>query len=60
MIESVFDPSFNGSPRSEMYRALSFPDLFPHERPMLIENWPAADREAYCGGVYTRQYRGAA
>lgn len=49
---SIFDSSFNGMPRSEMYRALIFPDLFPHEKNMLIEGWPLQDREMYCGGKY--------
>lgn len=49
---SIFDSSFNGMPRSEMYRALIFPDLFPHEKPMLIEGWTLQDRQEYCGGIY--------
>lgn len=53
---SVFDAAFNGMPRSEMYRAQSFPELFPHEKPMLIENWDPQDRAIYCGGIYTRGY----
>ncbi len=56
MQDSVFDSSFNGASRSEMYRALAFPELFPHEKPMLVNNWPAEDREAYCGGEYTVGY----
>lgn len=46
---SLFDGWFNGSPRSEMYRAQIFPELFPYESRMLIENWPLQDREEYCG-----------
>lgn len=52
----LFDGAFNGSPRSEMYRAQVTPDLFPDEKPMLIDNWPAQDREEYCGGEYTKGY----
>lgn len=48
---SIFDCAFNGMPRSEMYRALIFPELFPHEKRMLIENWPRQDVEEYCGGL---------
>lgn len=50
---NLLDEQFNGAARSEMYRALIVPGLFPHERPMLVENWPAEDREMYCGGEYT-------
>ena len=46
---NIFDPVFNGMARSELYRAQLFPELFPHEKRMLIENWPAQDREEYCG-----------
>ncbi|WP_237080488.1 hypothetical protein [Mycobacteroides abscessus] len=35
-----------------MYRAEVFPELFPHEKLMRIENWSQQDREMYCGGVY--------
>ncbi|WP_016895800.1 hypothetical protein [Mycobacteroides abscessus] len=55
-MENIFDGSFNGAARSEMYRAQVVPDLFPHERPMRIENWSSLDREMYCGGVYTPDY----
>lgn len=55
-LRSVFDGSFNGAARSEMYRAQVAPELFPHEKPMLIDNWPAEDREMYCGGEYTVGY----
>jgi hypothetical protein len=40
--------------RGEMYRAAVFPEMFPEERPMRVDNWPAEDREAYCGGEFTR------
>lgn len=43
--------------RTDMYRAQVFPELYPDENPMLVENWPADDREAYCGGQYTPGYR---
>lgn len=52
MNASIFDPSFNGMPRSEFYRSLSFPELFPHEKPMLIENWPLQDLQEYCGAGF--------
>jgi len=46
------DPTFNGMPGSEMYRAQIFPELFPHEKRMLIENWDEQDIEMYVtGGV---------
>lgn len=45
----LFDAKFNGMPRSEMYRSWLVPDLFPHERPAMIQHWSAEEREAYCG-----------
>jgi hypothetical protein len=51
---NILDPIFNGMGRSEFYRALIFPNIFPHEKPMLIENWSVQDREMYCGGMYTK------
>lgn len=54
---SIFDCAFNGMPRSEMYRALIFPELFPHEKRMLIENWPTQDVEEYCGCEHTKGYK---
>ena len=51
---NIIDPVFNGMGRSEMYRALIFPNIFPHEKPMLIENWSKQDREMYCGGIFTK------
>lgn len=56
MTNNIFDSKFNGMGRSEMYRHQLVPDLFPHEKPMLVENWPADDREAYCGGEWTPGY----
>ena len=55
-MNNLFDAKFNGMPRSEMYRAQLFPDLFPHEKPMLLENWPAEDREMYCGPQYVTHH----
>lgn len=52
---SVFDSSFNGIPRSEMYRAQVTPDIYPNEKPMLIHQWSEQDREMYCGGIYHNQ-----
>ena len=53
---SLTDNFFNGGHRSEMYRAQVAPELFPNEKPMLIENWSAEDREMYCGGNFTKGY----
>ncbi|AHG23835.1 hypothetical protein CH25_gp51 [Mycobacterium phage EagleEye] len=53
---SVFDPTFNGMPGSELYRAEVVPDLFPHQKLMMLENWPQDDLEMYCGGVFTPGY----
>lgn len=46
---NIMDPLFNGMAGSEFYRAQVFPELFPHEKQMLIDNWSAEDREMYCG-----------
>ena len=51
---NILDPIFNGMGRSEFYRSLIFPSLFPYEKPMLIENWSVQDREMYCGGIFTK------
>lgn len=51
-MENIFDGSFNGASRSEMYRAQVVPDLFPHEKPMRVENWSDDDRAMFCGGVW--------
>lgn len=40
--------------RSDMYRSWVIPENYPEERPAIISNWSAEDREAYCGGEYTR------
>lgn len=48
---SLFDTKID---RPGMYLAAVFPELYPEERPMRVDNWPIEDREAYCGGVYTR------
>ena len=53
-MRSIFDEDFNGMARSEMYRALLVPDLFPHENPMLLHNWPRQDLEMYVGGEYLK------
>ncbi|OHT67805.1 hypothetical protein [Mycobacteroides chelonae] len=59
-MNSIYDGSFNGQPRSQMYRAQVTPELFPHEKPMRVENWSDEDREAYCGGEFTKGYKKAA
>jgi hypothetical protein len=38
--------------RSDLYRAAVFPDLYPDEPRMLIENWHSEDLAAYVGGEY--------
>jgi hypothetical protein len=48
---NVMDALFNGMGGSEFYRAQVFPELFPHEKQMLIGNWSEEDREMYCGGA---------
>ena len=52
----IFDSKFNGMPGSEMYRAELFPELFPHQQRMMIENWSQDDLEMFVGGVFTPEY----
>lgn len=52
---NVMDADFNG-PGSEMYRAELFPELFPHQKLMRLENWSQDDLEMYVGGVFTPGY----
>lgn len=51
----LFEGSIND--RTDMYRAQVFPELYPDEKPMLVENWHPEDREAFVGGEYTPGYR---
>lgn len=53
-LDNIFDGGFNGAARSEMYRAQVAPDLFPHEKPMRVENWDEQDQIMYCGGEYAK------
>jgi hypothetical protein len=53
---NVFDPVFNGMGRSEMYRAWITPELFPHEKPALLENWSIDDLQMFVGGDFTPGY----
>lgn len=51
-MNNIMDPLFNGMGGSEMYRAQLFPELWPHQKRMLIENWSELDLEMYVkGGV---------
>lgn len=43
--------------RTDMYRAQVFPELYPNEKPMLVQNWEPEDQAAYLGGEYTAGYR---
>lgn len=49
---SLFDITVT---RNDMYRSWVFPEGYPDERPARIDNWPAEDREMYCGGPYVRR-----
>ena len=51
---NIFDVLFNGMTGSEMYRAEIVPELFPHQKPMLLHNWPQQDLEMYVGGEYLK------
>jgi hypothetical protein len=52
---SIFEVPFSGIPRAKMYQAAVIPDEFPHERPMLVNQWHPEDQVAYCGGEYAKQ-----
>ena len=54
-MNNLFDSKFNGMGRSEMYRHQLTPELFPHEKEMLLENWSKDDLEMYCG-IYEKGY----
>lgn len=49
-MHNLLDSTFNGMPGSEMYRAQVFPELWPHEKPMLIHNWSDDDIEMFVKG----------
>jgi len=53
---NIMDSTFNGMGGSEFYRAQVFPELFPHEKPMMLENWDQQELEMYCGGIFTPGY----
>ena len=55
-MQNIIDPLFNGMPASEMYRAQLFPELWPHQPQMLLDNWPIEDLEMYVGGKFTPGY----
>ena len=51
-MHNILDSTFNGMAGSELYRAQIFPELWPHQKPMLIENWSEDDIDMYVkGGV---------
>lgn len=50
-MHNIMDATFNHMPASEFYRALVFPELFPHEKPMMVENWSEEDQLMFCGRV---------
>lgn len=54
-MHNLMDSLFNGMAGSEMYRAQVFPELFPHEKPMLIDNWSLEDIEMYCLGLTVKE-----
>jgi hypothetical protein len=51
---NIFDGSFNGAGRSEMYRSWVTPELFPGQPQPRLENWSPDDLVAYCGGEYAK------
>ena len=57
-MHNLLDATFNGMGASEMYRAQLFPDLFPHQKEMLVHNWPKQDIEMYVIGMKLEEYFG--
>lgn len=55
-MNNIMDALFNGMPGSEFYRAQLFPELFPHQPQMRLENWSLEDLEMYVGGKFTEGY----
>ncbi|AEK07325.1 hypothetical protein PBI_MYXUS_53 [Mycobacterium phage Myxus] len=53
---NLLDPTFNGMPGSEMYRSEVFPDLWPNEKPMLLENWSPEERGMFIGGEEAKAF----
>lgn len=47
--QSLFDSTFNGAGRIEMYRRWMVPDLYPHELDPVLNNWSDEEKELYCG-----------
>lgn len=51
-MHNLLDPTFNGMAGSEMYRSQIFPELWPHQKRMMLENWSEDDIDMYVkGGV---------
>ena len=50
-MNNLLDSTFNGMAGSEFYRAQVFPELYPHEKRMMIENWSQDDIEMYVTGI---------
>ncbi|AKF14221.1 hypothetical protein SEA_LUCHADOR_57 [Mycobacterium phage Luchador] len=53
---NIMDPVFNGMPGSEMYRAEVFPELFPHQPRMRLENWSPEERAPLVGGEEAKAF----
>lgn len=49
-MNNIFDATFNGMARSEMYREWTVPGTFPEERQPVLSNWSQDDLEMYVGG----------
>jgi hypothetical protein len=55
-MHNLLDALFNGMGGSEMYRAQIFPELWPNEPQMMLDNWSIDDLEMYVGGKFTPGY----
>lgn len=46
-MSNIMDPEYNGMAASELYRSQVFPELFPHQKQMLVRNWSVDDIQMY-------------
>ncbi|AGT12565.1 hypothetical protein TROUBLE_51 [Mycobacterium phage Trouble] len=53
---NIFDGQFSGMSGVDMYRAWVTPELYPHQKPALLANWPDEDKEMFVGAEWTRGY----
>lgn len=45
----LFSGALNSAARIDMYRSWIYQDLYPDERPAVLQNWTEDDKKEYCG-----------